>query len=609
MAAPRQDPGPKPTDDSQGCVPGDEVYLCHKRGPVTARVLASGMHGVTVDVNGRTHKVKHEHVLGHKRRARMDLQVVEHGEDGIVVQTADGRRQYVAVPPEAREDQMVIKSLDGSRLVFLKGMAPRPGLTEKKITDKNGVQTTRWVSANGAPASVGHHVGFANGEHKGHGQVFAAGKDGVTVRDGAGGAHRVPHDKVTHRWEGEGAPDHSPHEQDEPLPQRPDWAPRNEGEKDKDYAKRVVDKGPSVDKLPEKHDHYFNTKGSQHVSLDKLHSSKSAEENTKGGDNGPKRMLAAAHGALGKRDPITVMPHETEAGHFDVVDGNGTLTSAQNMGWKGLPTKQVSREEGKVLMLEDKISDAVKAAKMHELFGDEASQSLPAKVSSKFKSWDDLAAAGGEAQKAFEDLMGNVAKSLGATNVGDLGKHDHSKPGIVFGIGPMKTQESATRKATQKYGGDFSKLGDLVRGSIGFDSVDELRDGIEKLKAAGLKLATKPDNKFVKPTDAGYRDMNLNFVMPNGVVGELQLHLKPILAAKAEGHKDYEMTRLLDAKAKNDPPLTEEEDKDLQSRLLKQRTLYGTAMQKALGGAGNGEAKTLTKALSGRIILVSKARK
>lgn len=600
-------PGQQQQPQARGDIEvGDDLYVHHEGQPCTGCVVAHGRHGVTVKVGDKHHKLKWDKVLGHKTRAQQRYDVIEQGEDGMLVQDSNGRRRYVAIPNDSKEDPMVAKSF-GRRpvLLFMKagGAAPGPGLAKKQITDKNGVQTTRWVStsAGGPPAQHGQHVGFANGEHRGHGQVSAAGKDGVTVKDGAGGAHRVPHDKITHHWQGDGAPDASPHE-----PSRPDWAARNEGENDKAYAKRVVDKGEAVNSLPEQHERYFNTEGSTHVSLDNLHSTKSDDENQQGGDNGPKRMLAAYHGELGKRDPITVMPHESKDGHFEVVDGNGTLTSAKNMGWKGLPTKVVSRDLGQVLMLEDKLKDQVKDAGMHELFSGPDTDSLPAKVASKFKTWADLSDAGAQAQKDFEKLMNGVADALSAKNVGDLGSHDMTQPGIVFGIGPMKTEESASRKVNSKYGGDFSKLGDLVRGSIGFDSVDQLKDGIEKLKAAGLKLATKPDNKFIKPTDAGYRDMNLNFEMPNGVVGELQLHLKPILNAKSEGHKDYEMTRLLDAKAKNDPPLTDEESADLDRRLLKQRSLYGNAMKSALEGLPGSSKKMIKSTRSGMILLFGK---
>lgn len=135
---------------------------------------------------------------------------------------------------------------------------------------------------------------------------------------------------------------------------------RNEGETDKEFAKRVIDKRESPQSLPEDHAAYFNLDGATQVPINQLFSTKTDEENTKGGDNGPKRMVAAANGELSKRDPITVMPSQTGAG-FDVVDGNGTLTSVKKYGWQSLPVRVVSREQGVQMIEADKAKDAAKA--------------------------------------------------------------------------------------------------------------------------------------------------------------------------------------------------------------------------------------------------------
>lgn len=210
---PQQEPEPRGDVEV-----GDHLYVHHQGQPCTGVVHAHGRHGVTVEVDGQRHQVKWDKVLGHKKRAQQRYNVIEQGEDGMLVEDAQGKRRFVAISNEAKEDPMVAKSF-GQRpvLLFTKagGAAPGPGLQQKKITDKNGVQTTRWVSTDmgGPPAQKGQHVGFANGEHKGHGEVVAAGQHGVTVRDQAGGEHRVHHEKITHQWQGDGAPDASPHEQ------------------------------------------------------------------------------------------------------------------------------------------------------------------------------------------------------------------------------------------------------------------------------------------------------------------------------------------------------------------------------------------------------------
>ena len=210
----RDEPEPKP-----GVEVGDHLYVHHRGQPCTGRVRAHGKHGVTVNIEGQDHKVRWEHVLGHKRRAPQRYEIVDQGEDGMLVKGQDGRRRYVAIPNEAKEDPMVAKALGQRPVLFLKStqIANQPGMVLRPVQGKMGM-TNRWVStrADGPKAQPGQHVGFANGEHKGHGKVTAAGAEGVTVQDKAGGTHRVMHEQVSHQWEGEGDPDHSPHEPQQP---------------------------------------------------------------------------------------------------------------------------------------------------------------------------------------------------------------------------------------------------------------------------------------------------------------------------------------------------------------------------------------------------------
>lgn len=86
----------------------DEVYF-HKGGqPVSGKVLCSGKHGCTVEHDGKQHKVKWEHLAGHKKRAPQRYSVVEEGEDGLIVQDQHGKRRLVSIPPEARAERLVL---------------------------------------------------------------------------------------------------------------------------------------------------------------------------------------------------------------------------------------------------------------------------------------------------------------------------------------------------------------------------------------------------------------------------------------------------------------------------------------------------------------------
>ena len=277
--------------------------------------------------------------------------------------------------------------------------------------------------------------------------------------------------------------------------------------------------------------------------------------------------------------------------------------------------KAAGGEDERLQRLEATIDQSVRKAGMHEFFAAE-SQGLPAKVAGKFKSWQELEAAAPAAQKELEAILGKAGAALGGKSV-RFDTYDYSQPGVIYGVGPVKTQESSARKVNAKYGGDWTQLGDLVRGSIGFDSVEEMQQGIEGLKAAGLKLATQAKNKFAQPTSEGYRDMNLNILLSNGVVGELQLHLKPILDAKNEGHSYYEESRVLQhalqgrqgtagepvAAYGDTSDTSDNKQKRLDGLVRKQRKLYGNAMARALG-----KPQAMVKALDGKMALFFKGK-
>lgn len=458
-----------------GVIPGDEVYVRGKTGPVAGSVVCHGKHGATIKIGEAQHRVPWRHVLGHKRRASLTYQIDEEGEDGMLVRDPQGRRHYVAIPPEAREEKMVIKSLTGgSRLVVLaKAIAPRAGLTEKQVTDKNGVQTTRWVrNTPDMPApELGHHVGFENGEHRGHGHVMAAGRDGVTVQGQAGGVHRVPHANVTHRWEGPGKPTASPH--------------------------------PAAE---------------------------------------PQQAAGASAAATG-----------------DALFAPGELDH------------------------------------------------LPAKVNQPHKTWDDLVKAGTEGLEQFRGQLGKVASAMGLKSgmkpEAITPEQWNNDEGFLF-IAPLKGAKRAHEKVEADYGGDYSQLRDMVRGTISVPTMGHVKQALAHIKEAGLELAMKPKDRFAKPTNEGYRDLMTFVKLPNGMVAELQIHVKAMTLAKEEWHAYYETTRSLQAKYNEDAPSDKWRDEDhtkFYDALKAQKDIYGKAWQRAIGSpddAGQQQgAETMQKSL------------
>jgi hypothetical protein len=510
---------------------GDEIYVQHREGPKSGRVVGHGEHGATVELDGKHHRVLWKHVLGAKKRAVQHYNVVDEGEDGVIVEDSNGRRRYLNIAPEAREDKMIVKALDGHRLVlFTKSDTPfagRAGLHKEQRTDKNGNSTTKWVRANageGKKAGPGQHVGFVNGEHKGHGEITSAGEHGVTVRDRADGIHRIPHGSVTHNWEGEGAPDHSPHD-----------APQDSG----------------ADTQQPGNDPAAATDGSQAESADGI-----------------------------------------ARGLFD--------------------TSEVAK--------------------------------LPEKAYQPVDSWEQLSEKAPEALSQFKGMLDNVAKSLnlvtgkrpvslshaqndetgkakkeGRAPVdlnGDeymLPEHWDDNSGYLF-MGPLKGEARAKEKVASDYKGDWSQVRDMVRATIAVPKVTQIPKVLAELKKNGMELAQKPKNNLVKPLAGGYRDINLIVKMPNGLLAELQIHIKPMTLAKEQGHEPYEVSRSIEAKYKEknmerDKDLWDPADRETHDKAMKQQeALYNPAWEKATkaDSSHSDDAPNLTKSMHGRIVFLYK---
>lgn len=248
------------------------------------------------------------------------------------------------------------------------------------------------------------------------------------------------------------------------------------------------------------------------------------------------------------------------------------------------------------------------------LFSEGETAKLPDKVSQKVKDPDKLFAQAKKAQQKQLDLLdrgSGLDKKIGATVIrADEGdKVDFDKPGPVILIGPLKSRERSKEKVDADYGGDWSKLGDIVRSSVAVDSMNQLEDVVSKLKSMGLKLARKPKDRFAHPTEGGYRDMLLSVEYPGGHVGEMQLHLKPILKAKDAAHKVYEKVRSIEADAKKAgrKDLTPEEMKTIEAANAKMKKMYDDAWKKA-GGSASMSKEALAQRVVARVLMASRTK-
>lgn len=190
----------------------DHVYFRHEGQPEHGRILAIGAHGCTLDHDGAHRQVKWEQLLGHRKRFRPQTNIVDHGEDGAIVQDENGKRVFVSGLGPADDMEKAIKG--GAGLALQAG------------TDKAGHQIKRWKRTTpeekkgrepgkgedpkgaggkkGAAEGYGTHnlqsgdgVSFKMGDVAGNGKVASTGEHGATVKDGSGRMHRVHWHEIT----------------------------------------------------------------------------------------------------------------------------------------------------------------------------------------------------------------------------------------------------------------------------------------------------------------------------------------------------------------------------------------------------------------------------
>lgn len=200
------------------------------------------------------------------------------------------------------------------------------------------------------------------------------------------------------------------------------------------------------------------------------------------------------------------------------------------------------------------------------------------------------------------------------------------EPGGMLLMAPLKSLKRSVEKVKADYHGDWSKLTDVVRASLAVDTFDELQGVLGKLRQSGLHLAKAPKDRFASPLPVGYRDVLLNVTLPNGHIGELQVHVKSMLATKELiAHHYYEQMRAIEARLADVTPgggdivkdmgieekrvlMTPEERKVYNTAFAKSMKAYKAAWDKATNGGENETSSggTMQKAMAEASVDVSK---
>lgn len=153
---------------------------------------------------------------------------------------------------------------------------------------------------------------------------------------------------------------------------------------------------------------------------------------------------------------------------------------------------------------------------------------------------------------------------------------------VVIPPGGLKDRERAEEKIMVDYGGDASRITDLARIALEYETLDQIYNALETVVDRTETLRFK--DRFIKPTPGGYRDLLLNLKMPNGHIAELQITLRSLNEARfSQGHKLYEEARGIQAKAMMDGrELTPEESQRIEMLTQESEQLYGEAFARAM---------------------------
>lgn len=118
---------------------------------------------------------------------------------------------------------------------------------------------------------------------------------------------------------------------------------------------------------------------------------------------------------------------------------------------------------------------------------------------------------------------------------------------VEFTQGPVKTLERSAAKLSHESKpildpGKAENIVDLARGRIVIDTPDQIRAIREFLKPENLKTLgiEYVKDRFAKPSDTHYRDINLNVRLENGHIAEIQINQRDLLAASEFTHDSYE---------------------------------------------------------------------
>ena len=150
-----------------------------------------------------------------------------------------------------------------------------------------------------------------------------------------------------------------------------------------------------------------------------------------------------------------------------------------------------------------------------------------------------------EKTKAAEELA-PALKSAAADKPGyDANMEEIGKAlGAKILLAPLKGGDRLLQKHVDENGSNPAEMKDLVRGSVIVKSLADVPKALEAIK--GKFDVARVKDRFANPMDTGYQDMLINVRLPSGIMGEIQVHVPEMLAAKNDlGHDLYNVSRVM----------------------------------------------------------------
>ncbi|HEX6776988.1 MAG TPA: hypothetical protein VF099_02250 [Ktedonobacterales bacterium] len=188
---------------------------------------------------------------------------------------------------------------------------------------------------------------------------------------------------------------------------------------------------------------------------------------------------------------------------------------------------------------------------------------------------DTLYQEAGPALAELTRFVNYVAKERGATAI----------------IPELKGRERAEQKIAAQYDGDASRLLDIARATLVFDTMDQIN--LQQLEAdlqtvlPGSQIIYVND-RFAHPVPSGYRDMSLYIRMPNGHIVSLRIQLAEMQRAAAAEHPLYVQRRTIEATAKLEGrELTPAERARYDALMQQAHRVYEDALEKSRGTEGS----------------------